>query len=142
MWTAFYYTPCLIPSCPACEPNSGSVFPSLSTKVHSSRGGPTLLCNHLNPHARANTSNRVGASGPRIFALLGVGVCPEEMQRDVRLFANDPTVMRNWRDVEQMSRSHLDFSSIFKRSHRPTRNDHPNMFNNASRRARDGSYML
>ena len=39
MWTAFYYTPCLIPSCPACEPNSGSVFSSLSTKAHSSRGG-------------------------------------------------------------------------------------------------------
>jgi len=84
----------------------------------------------------------ISVSGPRIFALLGVVVCPEEMQRDIRLFANDPTVMRNGRDVEQMSRNHFDFSAIFKRDHGPTRNDHPNMFNNASRRACDGSYML
>jgi hypothetical protein len=36
-----------IPSCPACEPNSGSVFPSLSTRTHSSRGGSALLCNQV-----------------------------------------------------------------------------------------------
>src|ERR1700730_15331822 len=36
---AFVRAPCPVPSCPACEPNSGSVFPSVSTKAHSSRGG-------------------------------------------------------------------------------------------------------
>jgi hypothetical protein len=36
---AFLRAPCPVPSCPACEPNSGSVFPRLSTRAHSSRGG-------------------------------------------------------------------------------------------------------
>ena len=44
---AFVRAPCPVPSCPACEPNSGSVFPSLSTRAHSSRGGPALLCNQV-----------------------------------------------------------------------------------------------
>jgi hypothetical protein len=30
---AFVRAPCPVPSCPACEPNSGSVFPSLSTRT-------------------------------------------------------------------------------------------------------------
>ena len=30
---AFVRAPCPVPSCPACEPNSGSVPPSLSTKA-------------------------------------------------------------------------------------------------------------
>src|SRR5271170_6293536 len=30
---AFLRAPCPVPSCPACEPNSGSVHPSLSTKA-------------------------------------------------------------------------------------------------------------
>src|ERR1700721_297917 len=42
---AFWFTTCPVSSCPACEPNSGSISPSLSTKAHSSRGGPTLLRN-------------------------------------------------------------------------------------------------
>jgi hypothetical protein len=36
---AFVRAPCPVPSCPACEPNSGSVLPSLSTKAYSSRAG-------------------------------------------------------------------------------------------------------
>ena len=44
---AFVHAPCPVPSCPAYEPNSGSVFPSLSTRAHSSRGGPALLCNQV-----------------------------------------------------------------------------------------------
>jgi hypothetical protein len=35
---AFVRAPCPVPSCPACEPNSGSVLPSLSTKAYSSLG--------------------------------------------------------------------------------------------------------
>src|ERR1035437_6815398 len=36
---AFLHAPCPVPSCPACEPNSGSVLASVSTKAYSSRGG-------------------------------------------------------------------------------------------------------
>src|ERR1700731_4455915 len=36
---AFVCAPCPVPSCPACEPNSDPVFPSVSTRAHSSRGG-------------------------------------------------------------------------------------------------------
>jgi hypothetical protein len=36
---ALVRAPCPVPSCPACEPNSGSVLPRLSTKAYSSRGG-------------------------------------------------------------------------------------------------------
>jgi hypothetical protein len=35
---AFLHAPCPVPSCPACEPNSGSVLANVSTKAHSSRG--------------------------------------------------------------------------------------------------------
>ena len=38
----FSFTPSPVPNCPACKPNSGSRFPSLSTEAHSSREGPTL----------------------------------------------------------------------------------------------------
>ena len=36
---AFVRAPCPVPSCPACEPNSGSVLPSLSTKATRVEGG-------------------------------------------------------------------------------------------------------
>jgi hypothetical protein len=36
---AFLHAPCPVPSCPACEPNSGSVLSSVSTTAYSSRGG-------------------------------------------------------------------------------------------------------
>src|ERR1700677_1120282 len=80
----------------------------------------------------ANWPKRASASGPRLVALLCVVACPEKMERHVRLFAHDTTVMRKGRDVEQMSRNHFDFSSIIECGHGPARNDHPNMFNNAS----------
>lgn len=44
---ALLRAPCPVPSCPAREPNSGSVLPSLSSKAYPSRGGPTLLCNQV-----------------------------------------------------------------------------------------------
>ena len=44
---AFLHAPCPVPSCPACEPNSGSVLSSVSTKAYSSPRGPTLLCNQV-----------------------------------------------------------------------------------------------
>ena len=42
-WTALYCTPCPVPSCPACEPNCGSVLRSVSTKTHSSRGADIVM---------------------------------------------------------------------------------------------------
>jgi hypothetical protein len=45
---ALVRAPCPVPSCPACEPNSGSVLPSLSTKATGVEG-PTLLCNQVAP---------------------------------------------------------------------------------------------
>src|SRR5271157_4677235 len=57
---ALVRTPCPVPSCPACEPNSGSVLPSLSTKATRVEGGPTLLCNHVGTgtHFTGNRVNR------------------------------------------------------------------------------------
>jgi hypothetical protein len=40
---AFLRAPCPVPSYPAYEPNSGSVFPSLSTKAYSSRGADIVM---------------------------------------------------------------------------------------------------
>jgi hypothetical protein len=40
---AFVRAPCPVPSYPACEPNSGSVFPSLSTKAYSGRGADIVM---------------------------------------------------------------------------------------------------
>ncbi len=37
------FTPCPVPSCPAYEPNSHSVLPSLSTKAYSSRGAGIVM---------------------------------------------------------------------------------------------------
>jgi len=39
--------PCPVPSCPACEPNTGSVHPNLPAKAARVERGPTLLCNHV-----------------------------------------------------------------------------------------------
>jgi hypothetical protein len=43
---ALVRAPCPVPSYPACEPNSGSILPSLSTKATGVEG-PTLLCNQV-----------------------------------------------------------------------------------------------
>src|SRR5271167_3977820 len=39
--------PCPVQSCPACEPNSGSVHPNLPAKADRVERGPTLLCNQV-----------------------------------------------------------------------------------------------
>jgi hypothetical protein len=48
---AFVRAPCPVPSCPACEPNSGSVLPSLSIKAYSSLGADIVMqsCSGLVP---------------------------------------------------------------------------------------------
>src|SRR5277367_5423876 len=40
---AFLRAPCPVPSCPAYEPNCGSVLSSVSTKTHSSQGADTVM---------------------------------------------------------------------------------------------------
>jgi hypothetical protein len=40
---AFLRAPCPVPSCPAYEPNSGSVLSSVSTKAYSSRGADIVM---------------------------------------------------------------------------------------------------
>ena len=59
---AFSFTPSPVPNCPACKPNSGSRFPSLSTKAHSSRGGPTSVCNHVDFHLETGGFRESGDS--------------------------------------------------------------------------------
>jgi len=39
--------PCPVESCPACEPNTGSVHPNLPAKAARVERGPTLLCNQV-----------------------------------------------------------------------------------------------
>jgi len=39
--------PCPVPSCPACEPNTGSVHPNLPAKADRVERRPTLLCNQV-----------------------------------------------------------------------------------------------
>jgi len=46
---ALLRAPCPVQSCPACEPNTGSVHPNLPAKADRVERGPTLLCNQVGP---------------------------------------------------------------------------------------------
>src|SRR6478672_7495462 len=59
----------------------------------------------------------------------------EKMQRHIRLIANDPAVVRHRRNVKQISRVKLNYSTIMERNCRGSRENEPDMFNGTTRRA-------
>src|SRR5271170_5575754 len=57
---ALLRAPCPVQSCPACEPNTGSVHPNLPAKAARVERGPTLLCNQVgtSTHLSDNPTNQ------------------------------------------------------------------------------------
>ena len=57
---AFVRAPCPVPSCPACEPNSGSVLPSLSSKATRVEGADIVMqsCRVLARNMSGYATNR------------------------------------------------------------------------------------
>src|SRR5439155_10055523 len=53
----------------------------------------------------------------------------EEMERYIRLIANDPAVMRHRRNVKQIACTKLNYATIVKRDCRGSRENKPDMFN-------------
>jgi hypothetical protein len=78
----------------------------------------------------------------RAARLLGVVVSTEEMQRYVRLIADDPAVVRDWRNIKQISGSQFSLRSIGEGGHGAAGNDHSNMLNIAQGLPSDGSDVL
>ncbi len=83
---AFVRAPCPVPSCPACEPNSGSV-PKPINESDSSRAGPTLLCNHVRSSThfsgfRVNQTSPLGSHRPHdVVVRTAVGQIPAPVER-------------------------------------------------------------
>src|SRR5207244_4200935 len=50
-------------------------------------------------------ATRKSAASASSRVSLGVMICAKKVERNVRLLANDPTVVRHWRDVKKLSRS-------------------------------------
>ena len=66
----------------------------------------------------------------------------EEVQRHVRLIANDPTVVWHGRNVEQIACVKLTYSTIIERNGRGSRENEPDVFNRTTRRANTRANVL
>jgi len=66
---------------------------------------------------------------------LGVMIGAKKMQRNVRLIANDPAVVRHRRNVKELARSQLDHAPIIERSRRSAGEHQANALNVAASRA-------
>src|SRR5262245_26254528 len=69
---------------------------------------------------------------PKAGGLLGIGVGPEEMQGDVGLIPYYPTVVWNWRNMKQFSRSEFNDLSVVKRCGCCTRKHHADVLDCAA----------
>ena len=65
----------------------------------------------------------------------GVLVGAKEMNRDVRLIADNPTVVRHGWNVKQVACTQLDDVVVVERRRRRTRHDQSDVFDSATRRA-------
>src|SRR5438093_4120288 len=83
---------------------------------------------------RFRRSNRA-PQRPDELTFLRVLFGAEKMQRNVRLIANDPAVVRHRQDVKELSRSQLDDASIIERSRRGAGEHQANVLNVAPSRA-------
>jgi hypothetical protein len=61
----FLRAPCPVGSCPACEPNSGSVLPSLSSKATRVEGADIVMQSSGPPDSCPETHESVEKSGGR-----------------------------------------------------------------------------
>src|SRR5215471_20588983 len=64
----------------------------------------------------------------RAARLLSIVVGAEEMQRDIRLVADHPTVVRGWGDIKQISGGQFGLRSISEGRHGAAGDDHSHMF--------------
>src|SRR5439155_20395270 len=83
---------------------------------------------------RVRRSNRA-PQRPDELTFLRVLFGAKKMQRNVRLIANDPAVVRYRRDVKELSRSQLDDASIIECSRRGSGEHQSNVLNVAPNRA-------
>ena len=90
-------------------------------------------------HSRARTPGFSPMSqGVRSASALAFGrviLGSEEVQRHVRLIANDPAVVRHRRNVKQIACVKLNYATIIERNCRGSRENKPDMFNGTTRRA-------
>lgn len=70
---------------------------------------------------------------PGVSRLPRVVIRPEEVERDVRLIADHPTVVRRRGDVEQLARAHLDDRPIVERCCCRAGDYHPDVLDAAPR---------
>ena len=61
-------------------------------------------------------------------ALLGVVVCAQEVQRDVRLLAHHPTVVRCWRDVKEIAGVEFNDAAVVEGGRRGAGKHHAHVF--------------
>jgi hypothetical protein len=74
--------------------------------------------------------------GNRPYLLFGrVLFGAEKMKRDVRLISDDPTIVRDWRNVEKIAGFELDHSTIVERNGCSSGNNQANVFNRTTCRA-------
>jgi|SRR6185436_15564790 len=66
----------------------------------------------------------------------------EEVQRHVRLIADDPAVVRHRRYVKQIACMKLNYATIIECNRRGSRENKPDMFNRTARRADTGADVL
>jgi hypothetical protein len=55
------------------------------------------------------------------------------MERNVRLVADDPAVMRNWRDVEEITGFEFDHATVIERDRRRSGENEAKVFDRAPR---------
>ena len=70
---AFVRAPCPVPSCPAYEPNFGSVLLEPINKTPLESRGPTLLCNQVPWTLRTESPSRTGSEVIPRTAVRGSG---------------------------------------------------------------------
>src|SRR5262245_1636115 len=68
-----------------------------------------------------------------LSGLLGILLSARKMKRDIRLVADNPTVMRNRGNVENIASAQWNDASIVKCSRRLARQDKADMFDRATR---------
>src|SRR5262245_39887467 len=66
-------------------------------------------------------------------------ICTEEVQRDIWLISDDPTVMCNRRNVEKAPRRQFNLCAIIQSRHPSAGDNHPDMLNLAKWRSRKRS---
>src|SRR5262249_5804576 len=73
---------------------------------------------------------------------LGVVLCTQEMQRDIWFITDHPTVVRQWRNIEDTAWREFDHWPTFHCRRGSSRNNHSNVFNFTQGRPRNWADMF